>query len=160
MQMSIDIVHALEHQELELLYQPIVDLRSGKIAACEALVRWRRADGSLVAPTEFLPLAEENGSIIEIGRWVTKTACEQMHAWNELSRIRRLAGLNADFVMHVNLAVSQVDHVDLLASLNWALAETSVSRDQIVLEITEGIVLKNTEHTRSTLAGLSEAGFK
>jgi diguanylate cyclase (GGDEF)-like protein len=160
MQMSIDIVHALEHQELELLYQPIVDLRSGKIAACEALVRWRRADGSLVAPTEFLPLAEENGSIIEIGRWVTKTACEQMHAWNELSRIRRLAGLNADFVMHVNLAVPEVDHVDLLASLNWALAETSVSRDQIVLEITEGIVLKNTEHTRSTLAGLSEAGFK
>ena len=76
MQLSIDLVHALDHNELELFYQPIVDLQTGRIAGCEALIRWRRSDGSIVSPTDFLPLAEENGSIIEIGSWVTQTACE------------------------------------------------------------------------------------
>jgi diguanylate cyclase (GGDEF)-like protein/PAS domain S-box-containing protein len=160
MQLSIDIVHALEHNEMELFYQPIVDLETGMIVGCEALVRWRRADGALIPPGEFLPLAEENGSIIDIGRWVTTTACEQMQAWNELSALGCLPGLHDDFVIHVNLAVPEVHHVDLLSNLRAILTATNVTRDQIILEITEGIVLKNTQNTRSTLDGLTGDGFR
>jgi diguanylate cyclase (GGDEF)-like protein/PAS domain S-box-containing protein len=160
MQLSIDLVHALEHNELELFYQPIVDLADGTVAGCEALVRWRRADGSLVSPTEFLPLAEENGSIIEIGRWVTTAACEQMQSWNVLARAGRLPGRHEAFVIHVNLAVPEVHHVDLLSNLHGILKKTNVARDQIILEITEGIVLKNTERSRSTLDALTADGFR
>jgi diguanylate cyclase (GGDEF)-like protein/PAS domain S-box-containing protein len=160
MQLSIDIVHALEHHELELLYQPIVDLRDGKLAGCEALVRWRRADGSLISPAEFLPLAEENGSIIEIGHWVTTTACEQMQQWNELSRAGGLPGFRAEFVTHVNLAIPEVHHVDLLANLQRTVARTKIARNQLILEITEGIVLENTQQMRSTLDALTADGFR
>jgi diguanylate cyclase (GGDEF)-like protein/PAS domain S-box-containing protein len=160
MQLSIDIVHALDHNEMELWYQPIVDLNDGTIAGCEALVRWRRADGSIISPTEFMPLAEENGSIIEIGRWVTATACEQLRAWSELARRGGLPGMHDDFVMHINLAVPEVHHVGLLSSLKQTLLRTSVSRDQVMLEITEGIVLTNTAHTRATLDGLTQDGFR
>jgi diguanylate cyclase (GGDEF)-like protein/PAS domain S-box-containing protein len=160
MQLSIDLVHALEHDELELFYQPIVDLRDGKVSGCEALVRWRRGDGSLMSPTEFLPLAEENGSIIEIGRWVTRTACEQMQTWNDLERSGRLPGLYDQFVIHVNLAVPEVHHNDLLSNLIRTLMETRVARHQIILEITEGIVLKTTEHSRSIFDALTAEGFR
>jgi diguanylate cyclase (GGDEF)-like protein/PAS domain S-box-containing protein len=160
MQLSIDLVHALEHDELELLYQPIVDLSTGKIAGCEALIRWRRSDGSLISPAEFLPLAEENGSIIEIGRWVTQTACEQMGRWNELSAAGRLTGLPQDFVIHVNLAVPEVHHADLLENLQQTLGQTNVARRQIILEITEGIVLNDTERLHATLNALTGEGFR
>jgi diguanylate cyclase (GGDEF)-like protein/PAS domain S-box-containing protein len=160
MQLSIDIVHALKNNALELLYQPIVDLRDGRISGCEALVRWRRADGALISPAEFLPLAEENGSIINIGHWVIMTACEQIAAWNTAAAQTRLPGFHDDFVMHINLAVPEVHHVDLLSSLNGALTETGVRRDQLILEITEGIVLKSSAHTRATIDALTGSGFR
>jgi diguanylate cyclase (GGDEF)-like protein/PAS domain S-box-containing protein len=160
MQLSIDIIHALAHGEMELMYQPIVDLRDGKVAGCEALLRWRRADGSVISPTEFLPLAEENGSIVEIGRWVMTTACEQMHTWNARAKTGGLPGLHADFVMHVNLAVPEVHHVELVANLKRTLAKTNVAREQIILEITEGVVLKITGTMRSTLDALTREGFR
>ena len=160
MQLSIDIVHALENNELELQYQPIVDLRDGSIAGCEALVRWRRPDGALVPPAEFLPLAEENGSIINIGQWVIVTACRQIADWNAAAAQRRIPGFHDDFVMHVNLAVPEVHHVDLVSGLNRALLETGIHRDQIMLEITEGVVLKSSAHTRATIDALTGSGFR
>ena len=160
MQLSIDIMRALEFAELELFYQPIVDLMTGKIAGCEALVRWRRSDGTLILPSEFMPLAEENGAIVEIGHWVTLTACRQMQLWNELARANRLPGFAENFVIHVNLAVPEVHHVDLLPYLRNALATTKVARNQIVLEITEGIVLNNTPHMRGTLDAITRDGFR
>jgi diguanylate cyclase (GGDEF)-like protein len=159
MQLSIDIVHALEHDELELLYQPIVDLEDGCVAGCEALLRWRRSDGLLVSPAEFLPLAEENGSIIEIGRWVVATACEQLRRWNAAGAAR-LPGFGPNFVMHVNLAVPEVHHIDLLPALRSIVTRTGVRREQLILEITEGIILRNTEPAHATLAALTAEGFR
>ena len=159
MQLSIDLVRALDDGELELLYQPIVNLADGMLAGCEALLRWPRHDGSFVSPSEFIPLAEENGSIIAIGQLVTSTAARQMHRWNELAHGQRLT-LPPGFVVHINLAAAEVNNIDLSAKLAQSLAGLDVGRDQLMLEITEGNVLKSTLHTRSTLDRLTVDGFR
>jgi EAL domain-containing protein (putative c-di-GMP-specific phosphodiesterase class I) len=158
--MSMDITKANENDELLLLYQPIVDLQNGRIAGCEALIRWQRSDGVIVAPSEFIPLAEENGSIIEIGQWVIETACRQMAQWNTLASRGDMQGLHEEFAVHVNLAVPQVHHPDILENLKRAVDESHIPRHKFILEITEGIVLKNTDETHATLQALTAEGFR
>jgi diguanylate cyclase (GGDEF)-like protein len=159
MQVSIDLVGALENNELQLLYQPIVDLGNGTLAGCEALLRWPQPDGSFISPAEFIPLAEQSGLILAIGEWVMTTACRQVHAWNELVHQRAL-DLPPGFVVHINLAAAEVHDVDLSAKIQKRIGGLSVRPDQLMLEITEGNVLKSTRHVRSTLDRLTDDGFR
>lgn len=160
MQYAIDFARALAGGQMELSYQPIVDLETARIVGSEALVRWRRPDGALIEPAEFIPLAEESSAIVEIGHWVATTACEQMRKWNELARRDLLPALTDDFAIHVNLSVPEVHHADLIASLQHTLEQAKVPRRQIVLEIPEGILMRDTAQVLDKLGALVADGFR
>ncbi len=138
-----DLRKALERDEFLLHYQPKVDIGSGLIVGMEALLRWQRADGTLVPPAQFIPLAEETGLIVPIGEWVLKTACARNRAWHDLGLPRtRIA---------VNLSVRQFDKAGLLQDVARVLAETGLGADSLELEITESMVMRDPENTVSLL---------
>lgn len=144
-----DLRRALERQEFEVLYQPKVDIDSGTIAGCEALVRWRR-DGELVSPVEFIPLAEETGLIVPIGEWVLQTACKEAGIWRERGYPVSVA---------VNLSPRQFHEKDLVEKVVAMLEETGLTPAALELEITEGIVMDDVAEAIRTLRALREQGI-
>ena len=143
---------ALERNEFSLHYQPRVDLRTGAIVAVEALVRWQHPEYGLILPDRFIPIAEETGLIVEIGKWVLETACAQSRAW-------RNAGL-APVVVSVNLSARQLWEGGLAAMVAGILAETGVRPEHLEMELTESVVMHDTETVISTLRGLKAAGVR
>jgi len=143
---------ALERKEFSLHYQPRVDLRTGAIVAVEALVRWQHPEYGLILPDRFIPIAEETGLIVEIGKWVLETACAQSRAW-------RNAGL-APVVVSVNLSARQLWEGGLAAMVAGILAETGVRPEHLEMELTESVVMHDTETVISTLRGLKAAGVR
>jgi len=143
-----DLRWALEAGELELHYQPIVDLRSEQIAGVEALVRWRRADGTLTLPAEFIPVAEETGLIHPIGRWVLHEACRQLAGWR--ASLPRAAGLS----MSVNVSGHQLQDPNLIADVNSALDGAALDPGSLILELTESVVAMNLEAATEMLQAL------
>ena len=126
---------ALERNEFSLAYQPKVDAMTGRITGLEALLRWALPDLGLLSPMQFIPLAEETGLIVPIGRWVLKTACAQAMAW-------RRQGL-PPLSMAVNLSPRQFSDDNLLADIDDALASSGLPADMLQLEITESMVMHN-----------------
>src|SRR6266508_1244884 len=143
-----DLRWALEAGELELHYQPIVDLRSEQIAGVEALVRWRRADGTLTLPAEFIPVAEETGLIHPIGRWVLHEACRQLAGWR--ASLPRAAGLS----MSVNVSGHQLQDPNLIADVKSALDGAALDPGSLILELTESVVAMNLEAATEMLQAL------
>ena len=143
---------ALERNEFSLHYQPRVDLRTGAIVAVEALVRWQHPEYGLILPDRFIPIAEETGLIVEIGKWVLETACAQSRAW-------RNAGL-APVVVSVNLSARQLWDGGLAAMVAGILAETGVRPEHLEMELTESVVMHDTETVISTLRGLKANGVR
>ncbi|MCC6196516.1 MAG: EAL domain-containing protein [Burkholderiales bacterium] len=143
--------HALPRREFVLNYQPRIDIRSGRIVGVEALLRWNHPDMGLVAPNQFVPLAEETGLIVPIGRWVLRSACAQLAAWRAegLPRMR----------VAVNLSARQFWDDSLIADISDALAEAPLTPDELELEITESMVMHNAERAVSTLSRLRELGI-
>ena len=141
---------ALQNQEFVLYYQPIVNVKTGKIAKMEALLRWNSPQLGTVAPYIFIPLAEENGSIIPIGEWVLKTACAQNKAWLDL-------GL-PDLKMSVNLSVRQFQQPNLVSVVAQTLKETKLSPSCLELEITESVTMQDTELAKTILAKFASMG--
>ena len=137
---------ALDRQEFEVLYQPKVNTATGDISSCEALVRWRR-NGQLVSPMEFIPLAEETGLIVPIGKWVLRRACQEACAWYEKGYPVRVA---------VNLSPRQFEQADLVDTVISILEETKLPHVLLELEITEGIVMDNVDDAIHTLRQLRE----
>jgi diguanylate cyclase len=147
-----DMHRAVERGELELHYQPQVEVASGRIVGFEALVRWRHPELGMVSPVKFIPIAEENGRIIEIGAWVLETACRQMQDW--LQRGAQVAR------MAVNLSARQFLASDLCEMVEQTLVRTGLPSAALELEITEGTAMYGAERTIATLSRLRDLGIK
>ncbi len=127
-----DLRRAVTRQQLCLLYQPLVELRSGRIYGVEALIRWRHPVRGLLGPGQFIDLAEETGQIVPIGRWVLEEACRQARAWQD-------AGL--DLLVSVNLSPRQLVEPTLTADLGRTLGRTGAAAGRICLELTESAAI-------------------
>lgn len=154
MRVEADLRRAIDGHELRLHYQPIVDLGTGRVSAFEALIRWQHPDQGLIAPGEFLPVAEESGLLLPIGRWVLAEACQQLRAWRESETTA--AGLR----LSLNVSNRQFWHAGLLDDVHEALAAAGLGPDSLVLEITEGVIMHNVDVARSMLSELHEHGFE
>ena len=153
LELRSDLGRALERGEFEIHYQPTVVLATGSVHGLEALVRWRHPHRGLIAPLDFIPLAEESGLIIPIGRWILATACRQAHEWQ-----RRYPTLPA-LTMSINLSAVQLANPDLVADVAETLAATHVDPRTIVLEITESTLLDRSEAGINRLRALRALGL-
>ncbi|MGL5192121.1 MAG: putative bifunctional diguanylate cyclase/phosphodiesterase, partial [Chroococcales cyanobacterium] len=144
--------YAVERQELQLYYQPIVGLESGKIVGAEALVRWHHPQQGMIPPVKFIPLAEQTGLIAPIGEWVLQTACNQTKSW-------QAEGLPPVRVA-VNLSFRQFNQVDLSERLVRILDESGLDPTYLELELTESILVQNVELTIAKLNELKSMGVK
>ncbi len=144
--------HALERGEFTLHYQAKRDLPSGRISGMEALLRWQHPDLGLVAPLRFIPVAEQTGLIVPIGKWVLKTACEQNVAWQN-------AGL-ARLSVAVNLTARQFFDPQLLTDVATALRDSGMAPGLLELEISEGLLMLNAQRTLDILRGLRKLGVR
>ena len=143
-----DLRRAIETQKLEVHYQPIIRLRTMEIAGVEALLRWRKPDGSLVGPAQFIPVAEETGLIHPIGRWVLQEACRQLTRWR--ADIPEAAELS----MSVNVSARQLQDPNLVAEVTSALQLARVDPGSLILELTESVMAENQEAATETLQAL------
>jgi len=142
---------ALEKTEFFLVYQPQVEIATGRITGAEALLRWRHPELGLVAPGKFIPVAEDSGLIVPIGEWVLKTACAQARHWQEL-------GLPA-LPIAVNVSAVQLRQERFLPVIRRVLDETGLAPQYLELEITEGVLLSNAGKTLSMLQQLANMGL-
>jgi diguanylate cyclase (GGDEF)-like protein len=147
-ELEMDLRKALVGKEFELHYQPLVNLETNEINAFEALLRWNHPRRGLIAPADFIPVAEENGLIIPLGEWVLKSACYEAVEWPEHIKVA------------VNLSPSQLHNRNLLQVVNAALTESGLPAHRLQLEITESVLLQNTFATLQTLHGLRKLGVQ
>jgi EAL domain-containing protein (putative c-di-GMP-specific phosphodiesterase class I) len=148
-----DLRRAIEREELVLHYQPLIDLATNQLVGLEALVRWQHPVRGLVPPMAFIPLAEETGLILSIGRWVLETACRQAQAW-------RMAFPDVSPMMSVNLSARQFAQADLGRQLSEILAETGLPAASLELEITESVVMDSSDEAIEALRALQGLGVK
>ncbi|MFN8040463.1 MAG: PAS domain S-box protein [Acidimicrobiales bacterium] len=146
---------ALGRGELELRYQPIVDLRTGLVDGVEALLRWRHPQRGLLAPDEFIGVAEETGVIVSMGDWVLTEACCQLVGWDEQ---RGDGSEGPPLTMAVNLSGRQLDHPDLVGHVQRALETSGLAADRLHLEITESELMDDVEGSQATLEQLRSLG--
>ncbi len=151
-QLQNDLGRVLEREELRLHYQPIISLTSGRIIGVEALVRWQRTKSELLGPSEFIPLAEEMGIIVDIGEWALRNACAQNVAWQR-------AGLQPLRVA-VNLSPRQLQKENFPETVRRVLAETHMSPDCLELELTETALMDSLDVAPATLDALSKSGIR
>jgi diguanylate cyclase (GGDEF)-like protein len=149
-----DMRRAVERRELFLQYQPIVSLATGSLRGFEALVRWQHPERGLIPPAKFIPIAEETGMIIPVGKWVLGEACRQMSRWQKLSR------LDGPLPVSVNLSGKQFLQPDLLEQIQEVLRETGLDPRGLKLEITETVVMENIETATHTLEQLRALGVE
>jgi diguanylate cyclase (GGDEF)-like protein len=147
-----DLRRAIERSELRLHYQPIVELATGRIVGMEALLRWLHPTRGVVPPLSFIPLAEETGLILPIGRWVLETACAQVREWQ-----RRFPAAR-DLVVSVNLSARQFAMADLVSTVASILDHTGLDPALLELEITESIVMDQSEASVERLRALRGLG--
>jgi diguanylate cyclase (GGDEF)-like protein/PAS domain S-box-containing protein len=143
---------ALERGELVLHYQPQVRLDDGTVVGVEALVRWFHADLGLISPAEFIPLAEETGLILDLGRWVLSTACAQVRSWQEQGFV--------DLRLAVNLSGRQFEQDDLVRSIAQVLEEAAFDPADLELELTESSIMRSPEQAISKLRALDRLGIR
>ncbi|NNH30090.1 EAL domain-containing protein [Rhizobium sp. SEMIA 4085] len=146
--LEADLRLALHSDEFELHYQPLYDLRQQRICGFEALVRWNHPTRGRVPPMEFIPLAEEVGLVVDIGRWVLRKACREAACWPEGIKIA------------VNVSAIQFTSSNLLADVDEAIAEAAISPARLELEITESVLMENLDDTLPILHALKERGIR
>ncbi|MES2114675.1 MAG: EAL domain-containing protein [Pseudomonadota bacterium] len=153
LQLEANLRRALENNELSLHYQPQIDVASGRMTGLEVLTRWTCPELGPVSPVEFIPVAEESGVIVPLGRWVLQTACRQAAAWHA-------AGL-LDEISHVavNLSACQTRDSDLMADVHAILAETGLPPALLELEITEGVLMENVHANLALMQQIQTAGI-
>ena len=145
-----DLQRALATDQFALHYQPVMRLADGTVSGVEALLRWRHPEKGLISPADFIPIAEETGLIIPIGRWVLREGCR--HA-------RRLVGADGTQLrMSVNLSLRQIQHSDIVADVRDALDESGLAPEHLTLEITESVLMDDTELAVSRLRDLKALG--
>ncbi|WP_246141142.1 bifunctional diguanylate cyclase/phosphodiesterase [Bacillus marasmi] len=146
-----DLYYALANQELFLVYQPQVNIETGKISGVEALLRWNHPKHGLIPPNQFIPIAEDTGMIIPIGEWVLRTSCKQLKEWHK-------QGIS-DIVIAVNLSIRQFYQQNLVETVKDILIETELDPHFLELEITESMMM-NREHAQNTIHSLKELGIQ
>jgi diguanylate cyclase (GGDEF)-like protein len=146
--LELDLRQALEVGQFEVFYQPLVDLRVGAVTGVEALLRWRHPVRGLVSPANFIPLAEEIGLIVPIGEWVLREACRTVASWQGGMRVA------------VNLSPVQFQSRTLVATVARALRDAYMPAGRLELEITETVMLQDTDATLATLAQLRDLGVR
>jgi len=151
-QMEKDLRIALDQDQFTLVYQPQVDLMTGKICGAEALLRWKHPEQGFISPADFIPVAEETGQIIAIGEWVLRTACWRFASWQK-------QGMQM-FPIAVNLSILQLRQQNLAAIVEATLEETGLAPENLELEITEGIMMGDTKLAMGFLTRMHELGVK
>jgi diguanylate cyclase (GGDEF)-like protein len=139
---------ALVNGEFELHYQPLLNLEDRRVTCCEALIRWQHPERGLIPPTEFIPIAEEIGLIVPLGEWVLRQACSDAMQWPAETKVA------------VNLSPLQVMNQNLVAVVVGALAASGLPASRLEVEITESVLMQNSEATLATLHRLRELGVK
>jgi len=150
-QLEEELRGALERDELRLFYQPLVDLKTGRIVGVEALLRWPHPVRGMVPPSTFIAIAERSGLILQIDRWVLREACRQAQAWREI-------GLGVERVA-INLSAMQLSRPDLVEKLERALGTTGLPGECLEIEITESVLLTDTDTVAKTLAAVDALGI-
>lgn len=143
-----DMRNGIAHNHFRLVYQPLVNLKTQKVACFEALLRWHHPERGLISPVEFIPLAEETGLIVRLGEWALREACSEAMRWPE------------HIGVSVNLSVVQFSKGDLVATVINALASSGLPASRLELEVTESLLLDRTDHNLKILAQLHELGVK
>jgi diguanylate cyclase (GGDEF)-like protein/PAS domain S-box-containing protein len=143
---------AVEDDEFNLFYQPQVHLASGKIVGFEALLRWQHEDIGAVSPSTFVPVLEETGLIVPIGQWVFSTGCRHRQQWSEL--------LSEECSLSVNLSARQFSDRNLVHQIRRILEQNKLPPHQLEIELTESMLMQDTEYTQSVLRSLKELGLK
>ena len=146
--LEADLRSAIAERQLELYYQPIVELQRNEVAGFEALMRWHHPELGMVPPSTFIPLAEQTGLIVEMGAWALKQACEEAATWPEHIKVT------------VNLSSVQFEHGDLFKDVNDALSFSGLSADRLELEITESVLLRDDAKAHKLLHRLRSLGVK
>ncbi|MEM8807983.1 MAG: EAL domain-containing protein [Cyanobacteria bacterium P01_G01_bin.38] len=139
LQLEMDLRQALDQQQFMLYYQPIVALKTGKIAGFEALIRWQHAERGFVSPAEFIPVAEETGLIIPIGRWILQEACRQIHVWHQTF------AQTPPLFVSVNLSSRQFAQADLVEQVETIIIDTGLERRCLKLELTESAAMEDVD---------------
>lgn len=147
-----DLGKAIEENELTLNYQPIIDLKTGKIIALEALLRWHRHGNEFVSPSEFIGIAEDSGLILPIGQWVIETACKQRKIWQDMGF--------PPFRVSINMSVCQIfQQINLTEMVTQTLLKEKLDTDLLEIEITETVCMQNVELVTSILYEFSKMGI-
>jgi EAL domain-containing protein (putative c-di-GMP-specific phosphodiesterase class I) len=158
LQTGTDLRGALRGGELELHYQPVISLTTGRVCAGEALMRWRHPRRGLLSSAEFVGVAEETGLIVPLGRWALGEACRQARAWNDARARTRPA--DPPLGVAVNLSTRQFSQADLAAQVQRALRREGLAPALLTLEITEGAVVGQPDLAPHTLAALRSLGVR
>ncbi|MGE5673008.1 MAG: putative bifunctional diguanylate cyclase/phosphodiesterase [Mycobacterium leprae] len=154
LELNIALRQALARSEFTLYYQPIYAVETGRIRGFEALLRWQHPTRGLVAPAEFIPVAEESDLIVEIGGWTLEEACRQARAWEEI------VGPALAPVVNVNLSARQFQRGELMAEIDQALSQAGLSPDKLQVEITETAIMADVEAAATILERLKSTGIQ
>jgi len=154
LQIESDLRRAIEREEFHVHYQPIVSLQSGRISGFEALVRWDHPERGRIPPSDFIPVAEETGLIMQIDRWVLRQACLQMRWWQESLPVTK------QMKVSVNLSCKQFMQPMIVEQVLEILQETGLDPRSLKLEITESVMMERGDYTMSVLEQLSQAGIE
>ncbi len=145
-----DLRRAIDNEELTLVFQPVVGLAERQLVGAEALVRWTHPARGIIAPSTFIPIAEEAGLVVPLGRWVLRQACRQARHWLDATGQRVHVG--------VNISARHVHDPSLLDDVRTALQEAGIPPDQLLLEITESVLMRDSEDAQRVLAALKSLG--
>jgi len=146
--LELDLRNALANNAFQVFYQPLFDLKSKRISTCEALVRWPHPLRGMISPAEFIPVAEEMGLIVELGKWVLTEACRTCATWP------------SDVRVAVNLSANQFRRGNVVETIKQALAETGLDPSRLEIEITESVLFQDTRATRAVLHELRDYGVR
>ncbi len=152
LEMERDLRHGLEKNQYILHFQPKVDLVQGRITGMEALLRWQRSEDELVSPASFIPMLEETGLIIDVGEWVLRESCHKAKHW--------LNQGYSSMVMAVNVSARQFRQVDFVEMVYDILDETGLPPELLEIEVTEGVLMEDTQGSASTLEALKQRGIR
>jgi EAL domain-containing protein (putative c-di-GMP-specific phosphodiesterase class I) len=154
LELDVELREALERDEFQLRYQPIVDLATGEVVEVEALVRWAHPTRGLIGPDDFIKMSEETGQIVALGAWVVREACRDARAWLDRKR------LSAQFRVSVNTSAREVVEAGFAAGILAALRESGLAADRLTIEITESMLLADQTVGIAALHTLRDAGVR
>jgi diguanylate cyclase (GGDEF)-like protein len=146
--LELDLRKALANEEFELFYQPLLNLKTGRISTCEALLRWDHPVRGTVSPVDIIPVAEDMGLIVDLGRWILRKACMECVTWPEAVSVA------------VNFSPQQFHQRDVLSEVRYALEVSGLPAHRLEIEITESALLRNTQSTHDVLSQLSAIGVR